>query len=149
MVLVEGKIGDKTYREPFSKGILSKSLIRSEIDPAKSYEIAVEIEKYYVDNNIEVVKIEDLIEHVTDRLNEEDPKLAKKYYKWKEIRRSEDPLIILIGGASGIGTSSISFELANKLGIKNMLSKNMDINLISEITNISIKDIQALRQINK
>ncbi len=28
---------------------------------------------------------------------------------------------------------------------KNMLSKNMDINLISEITNISIKDIQALR----
>lgn len=125
MVLVEGKIGDKTYREPFSKGILSKSLIRSEIDPAKSYEIAVEIEKYYVDNNIEVVKIEDLVEHVTDRLNEEDSKLAKKYYKWKEIRRSEDPLIILIGGASGIGTSSISFELANKLGIKNMLSTDM------------------------
>lgn len=125
MVLVEGKIGDKVYREPFSKGILSKSLIRSEIDPAKSYEIAVEIEKYYVDNNIEVVKIEDLVEHVADRLNEEDSKLAKKYYKWKEIRRSEDPLIILIGGASGIGTSSISFELANKLGIKNMLSTDM------------------------
>ena len=28
---------------------------------------------------------------------------------------------------------------------KNMLSKNIDINLISEITNMSIKDIQALR----
>lgn len=125
MVLIEGEIGGKKYREPFSKGILSKSLVRAEIDSAKAYEMAAEIEKYYMDNSIDVVQITDLVEFVKEKLNEEDPELAKKYISWKKIRQSEDPLIILIGGASGIGTSSISFELATKLGIKNMLSTDM------------------------
>ena len=125
MVLIDGEIGGKKYREPFSKGILSKSLVRAEIDSAKAYEMAAEIEKYYMDNSIDVVQITDLVEFVKEKLNEEDPELAKKYISWKKIRQSEDPLIILIGGASGIGTSSISFELATKLGIKNMLSTDM------------------------
>ena len=34
-------------------------------------------------------------------------------------------LIILIGGASGVGTSSIAFEVANRLGIRNMISTDM------------------------
>ncbi|OED29850.1 2-phosphoglycerate kinase [Methanosphaera sp. WGK6] len=125
MLLVEGEIGGKKYQEPFSKGILSKSLVRSEVEPGKAYEIAVEIEKSFEEEGTTVVSIVDLINKVKDRLEQENPSLAKKYLTWKAIRRSEDPLIILIGGASGIGTSSISFELANKLGIKNMLSTDM------------------------
>lgn len=125
MLLVEGEVGGKKYREPFSKGILSKSLIRSEVDPTKAYEIASEIEESIQKDGTEIISISDLIRTVRLRLEKEDPLLAKKYVVWKQIRRSKDPLIILIGGASGIGTSSISFELANKLGIKNMLSTDM------------------------
>ena len=125
MVIVEGEVGGKKYREPFSKGILSKSLIRSEVNPTKAYQIAAEIEETIQKEGKEIISISDLIKTVRLRLEEEDPVLAKKYVVWKQIRRSKDPLIILLGGASGIGTSSISFELANKLGIKNMLSTDM------------------------
>ena len=125
MVIVEGEVGGKKYREPFSKGILSKSLIRSEVNPTKAYQIAAEIEETIQKEGKEIISISDLIRTVRLRLEEEDPVLAKKYVVWKQIRRSKDPLIILLGGASGIGTSSISFELANKLGIKNMLSTDM------------------------
>lgn len=125
MLLVEGQVGGKKYQEPFSKGILSKSLIRAELAPDKAYTIASEIEKSIIDEGLDVIEITDLINRVKKVLEDEDPSLAKKYIIWKEIKRSEDPLIILIGGASGIGTSSISFELANKLGIKNMLSTDM------------------------
>ncbi|MEE1117716.1 MAG: 2-phosphoglycerate kinase [Methanosphaera sp.] len=125
MVIVEGEVGGKKYREPFSKGILSKSLIRSEVNPTKAYQIAAEIEETIQKEGKEIIPISDLIRTVRLRLEEEDPVLAKKYVVWKQIRRSKDPLIILLGGASGIGTSSISFELANKLGIKNMLSTDM------------------------
>ena len=118
-------MGGKKYREPFSKGILSKSLIRSEVNPTKAYQIAAEIEETIQKEGKEIIPISDLIRTVRLRLEEEDPVLAKKYVVWKQIRRSKDPLIILLGGASGIGTSSISFELANKLGIKNMLSTDM------------------------
>ena len=125
MVIVEGEVGGKKYREPFSKGILSKSLIRSEVNPTKAYQIAAEIEETIQKEGKEIIPISDLIRTVRLRLEEEDPVLAKKYVVWKQIRRSKDPLIILLGGASGIGTSSISFELANNLGIKNMLSTDM------------------------
>ncbi len=125
MVFLEGEIGGKKYQEPFSKGILSKSLIRSEVDPDRAYVLATEIEQSIKDDGIEVISSDDLIQRVKERLEEEDPILAKKYITWKEIRRSKDPIIILIGGASGIGTSSISFELANKLGINNMVSTDM------------------------
>ena len=125
MLLIEGEIGGKKYREPFSKGILSKSLVRCEIKADRAYELASEIEKSFEKDKITIVPSEELIKRVKATLEKEDPLLAQKYSAWKNIRRSEDPLIILIGGASGIGTSSISFELANKLGIKNMLSTDM------------------------
>ncbi len=34
-------------------------------------------------------------------------------------------MVILIGGSSGVGTSSIAFEVANRLGIRNMISTDM------------------------
>lgn len=125
MLLVEGQVGGKKYREPFSKGILSKSLVRSEVDPEMAYEIASKVEESITKDGTTVISITDLITIVKERLKEVDPSLSKKYVVWKEIRRSKDPLIILIGGASGIGTSSISFELANRLGIKSLLSTDM------------------------
>ncbi|MBQ6219338.1 MAG: 2-phosphoglycerate kinase [Methanosphaera sp.] len=125
MLLVEGVVGGKKYREPFSKGILSKSIERADIDSEKAYTMASEIEESVKQDGKNIITLVELIEIVKERLKEENPASAKKYAIWKEIRRSEDPLIILIGGASGIGTSSISFELANRLGIKNLLSTDM------------------------
>ena len=99
MVIVEGEVGGKKYREPFSKGILSKSLIRSEVNPTKAYQIAAEIEETIQKEGKEIIPISDLIRTVRLRLEEEDPVLAKKYVVWKQIRRSKDPLIILLGEA--------------------------------------------------
>ncbi|MDO5851696.1 MAG: 2-phosphoglycerate kinase [Methanobacteriaceae archaeon] len=125
MIIVEGEVGGKKYREPFSKGVMSRSIIRAEMEPNKAYSLATQIENELKSQNIKIIKISELIEIVVRVLNEEDPEVAKKYGLWKSIRKSEDPLIILIGGASGIGTSSISFEIANRLGIKNMISTDM------------------------
>ncbi len=125
MLLVEGEVGGKKYREPFSKGILAKSLERSDVEPNKAYEIAEEIEQSMSKEGTDIIPVSTLIRMVRLRLEKENPLQAKKYVLWKEIRRSKDPLIILLGGASGIGTSSISFELASRLGIKNMLSTDM------------------------
>ena len=52
MILVRRELKGKSYTEPFSKGILSRSLIRAELDPSKAYEIAedgtIEYSKDYV-----------------------------------------------------------------------------------------------------
>ena len=44
MILVRRELKGKVYTEPFSKGILSRTLIRAELNPSKAYEIANKIE---------------------------------------------------------------------------------------------------------
>lgn len=123
--MVEGQVGGKKYREPFSKGVLSRSLTRAEMDPDKAYTFASQIEAYLNNENINVIGLEDLVRIVREKLKEEDETIAEKYRLWKRIRQCDEPLIVLIGGSSGVGTSSIAFEVANRLGIRNMISTDM------------------------
>lgn len=125
MIMVEGEVSGKKYREPFSKGVLARSLTRAEMDPNKAYTFASLIESHLRKEGIEVIELNDLIKIVAEKLREEDEGIADKYGMWKKIRKCREPLIILIGGASGVGTSSIAFEVANRLGIKNMISTDM------------------------
>lgn len=125
MIMVEGEVGGKKYREPFSKGVLARSLTRAEMDPNKAYTFASQIEAHLKAQGVEVIILEDLIREVTEKLRDEDAEIASKYRHWKKLRRCTDPLIILVGGASGVGTSSIAFEVANRLGIRNMISTDM------------------------
>jgi 2-phosphoglycerate kinase len=124
-ILVEGEVGGKKYREPFSKGVLSRSLTRADMDPDKAYTFASQIEAHLMDIGIKVITLDDMIVIVREKLREEDAEIAEKYGLWKRIRKCDEPLIVLIGGASGVGTSSIAFEIANRLGIRNMISTDM------------------------
>ena len=124
-ILVEGEVGGKKYREPFSKGVLSRSLTRADMDPDKAYTFASQIEAHLTDIGIKVITLDDMIVIVREKLREEDAEIAEKYGLWKRIRKCDEPLVVLIGGASGVGTSSIAFEVANRLGIRNMISTDM------------------------
>jgi len=124
-IMVEGEVGGKKYREPFSKGVLSRSLIRADMDPDNAYTFASKIEAHLTDVGIKVINLDDLISIMREKLRDENSEIAEKYGLWKRIRKCDEPLIVLIGGASGVGTSSIAFEVASKLGIRNMISTDM------------------------
>ncbi|MDR2873833.1 MAG: 2-phosphoglycerate kinase [Methanobrevibacter sp.] len=124
-IMVQGNIGDRVYEEPFSKGVLSRSLTRAEMDPNKAYSFASSIHSKLKDNNISLITSDDLVGMILKDLEKEDHEIAVKYVSWRQIKKCSEPLIILIGGASGVGTSSISFEIANRLGIKNTISTDM------------------------
>jgi len=125
MIMVQGEVSGKKYTEPFSKGVLARSLTRAEMDPNKAYTFASMIEAHLKKKKVDLITIDELVEVVSRHLKEEDPEVAEKYMLWRRIRQCKEPLIILIGGASGVGTSSIAFEVANRLGIRNMISTDM------------------------
>ncbi|MGJ7029520.1 MULTISPECIES: 2-phosphoglycerate kinase [Methanothermobacter] len=125
MIMVQGEVSGKKYTEPFSKGVLARSLTRAEMDPNKAYTFASMIEAHLKKKKVDLITIDELVEVVSRHLKEEDPEVAEKYMLWRRIRQCKEPLIILIGGASGVGTSSIAFEVANRLGIRNMTSTDM------------------------
>lgn len=125
MILVRRQSKGKLYTEPFSKGILSRTLIRAELDPSKSYEIANQIEEDLLKNNVSSISTEDLVKRIVELLEKENPILALNYLNWRKIRKTDKPLIILIGGVSGVGTSSISYEISRKLGIQSIINTDM------------------------
>ena len=125
MIWVTADVDGNKYKEPFSKGIMSRSLNVADIGIERAHDIASDIETNLIKNNITEISSTELADVVLNHLKSVDPKIAKKYKNWRSLRTSKKPLIILIGGASGVGTSSMAFELANRLRLKNLISTDM------------------------
>ncbi|AMD17902.1 2-phosphoglycerate kinase [Methanobrevibacter sp. YE315] len=125
MIWVTGEVDGKKYKEPFSKGIMSRSLNVADIGSQRAYEIASDIENELIMNDISEIPSYELAGVVLNHLKKVDSRVADKYENWRSLRISKEPLIILIGGASGVGTSSMAFELANRLRLKNLISTDM------------------------
>ena len=125
MIWVIGDVDGKKYKEPFSKGIMSRSLNVADLGTERAHKIASDIEDELIKNNISEISSSDLADVVLTHLENIDSDIAKKYKNWRSLRTSKKPLIILIGGASGVGTSSMAFELANRLRLKNLISTDM------------------------
>ena len=125
MIWITSDVDGNVYKEPFSKGILSRSLNISDIGAQKAHEIACDIEMELIENRVTEIPSYELAEVILTHHEKIDSSIAKKYKNWRSLRTSEKPLIILIGGASGVGTSSMAFELANRLRLKNLISTDM------------------------
>ncbi len=125
MIWITSEVDGKLYKEPFSKGILARSLNIADIGSQRAHEIASEIEDDLTKDKIAEIASYELAEVILKHLENVDPIIAKKYKNWRSIRNSKKPLIILIGGASGVGTSSMAFELATRLRLKNLIGTDM------------------------
>jgi len=125
MIWITSEVDGKIYKEPFSKGILARSLNIADLGSQRAHEIASDIEMDLIKDNITEIASYDLADVILKHLESIDSLSAKKYNNWRSLRNSKKPLIILIGGASGVGTSSMAFELANRLRLKNLISTDM------------------------
>ena len=125
MIWVTGDVDGKKYKEPFSKGIMSRSLNVADIGIERAHEIASDIEANLIKKDVSEISSFDLANVVLNHLESIDSNIAIKYKNWRSLRTSQKPLIILIGGASGVGTSSMAFELASRLRLKNLISTDM------------------------
>ena len=111
---------------PFSKSYLSRSLEICAFSREKCFEIASSIEqqlrtaeKTWV-SSLELARFtyEYLLEHASKEM-------ARRYLVWMEFADSGKPLVLLVGGATGCGKSTISSELAHRLDIVRTQSTDM------------------------
>lgn len=79
MIWVTSYVDGEEYKEPFSKGIISRSLNISYIGPQRAYELASEIEDELIKKGLVVISREELANIVLDHLNGVNPKIAEKY----------------------------------------------------------------------
>jgi 2-phosphoglycerate kinase len=103
---------------PFSRGILTKSLTRAGVGVEEAYSLAEEIEDEMTAAGVDEISAEDLMNHIYKKLRERGlHKAATNYRVWRNVRKMKVPIIILIGGATGVGKSTVSTEIAFRLGI--------------------------------
>ncbi len=108
---------------PFSKGILSQSLLAAALDPSDAFDVAREIERELVARGTLEVDRRDLRRMTFDVLTREAKKrVAERYLVWRKYQEPERPVIILLGGAAGVGKTSLALEVAHRLGIGRVLS---------------------------
>ena len=121
-------------KQPFSKEILSNSLQASGLQPEDAFEIAHEIEERLISEGREELSDKELEEHAVELLAERhEPSYAERYSVWRAWNDLEKPLVILIGGASGVGKTSLAIDLAHLLGIPRVVATD-DIRQIMRLT---------------
>ncbi len=108
---------------PFSKGILSQSLQASGLDPQHAYAIAQQIQLRLLEERRTEISRDELRRLIYKRIQDKhgDP-YAERYLLWRYFKNPDKPLIILFGGATGVGKTSVATEVAHRLGIGQILS---------------------------
>ena len=111
-------ITDREHGLPFSKGLMASNLTITGLSPAAAYSVANKIEARLTELGRERVSDEKLRDLTLEVLrNEAGERHAEAFLKWQSIAELNLPLIILIGGATGAGKSTIATQLATRLGI--------------------------------
>jgi 2-phosphoglycerate kinase len=108
---------------PFSKGILSQSLLAAAIDPNDAFAVAEQIQESLLLQGAQSVARLELRELAYAALLERFGKqTAERYLIWRKHQEPEKPVILLLGGTSGSGKTTLALEVAQRLGISRVAS---------------------------
>jgi 2-phosphoglycerate kinase len=111
------------HSTPFSKGSLAQSLLAASVEPDAAFEVAREIELHLLREGRHEVQRSDLrtLAYRT-LLGRFGRRTAQRYLVWREFEEPEKPVIILLGGTTGAGKTSLALEVARRLRISRVLS---------------------------
>ena len=113
IVISEGEPG-----LPYSKGLRASELMVTGLSPYRAYQVAEHVEGRLRERGLASVTRDELDELTIDVLSElAGERYATNFLRWQEVTRLSVPLVILIGGATGVGKSTIATQLAVRLGV--------------------------------
>jgi 2-phosphoglycerate kinase len=108
---------------PFSKGLMASSLMATGLPPFRAYEVAERIEQQLLSSERFEVTRQELVELASETiLAMVGQRYADTYRNWQAVEELDLPFIILIGGTTGTGKSTVATQLAARLGITRIIS---------------------------
>lgn len=103
----------------FYADVLARSLQRINVPKYEAYAMAHKIwEKMQRQRKKKMT----IMQYVEESLKKKYPRLLKKYQSWQSIMEQPKPIVILLGGGTGIGTSTLAMRLAWLLEINHIIS---------------------------
>jgi 2-phosphoglycerate kinase len=116
-------IAAREHGLPYSKGLTASSLMVTGLAPGQAYAVANRVEEELHKRGQETYSEGELTDLTVEVLRgEAGDRYAEALIKWQAVAELDMPLIILLGGATGVGKSTIATQLASRLGITRVVS---------------------------
>jgi 2-phosphoglycerate kinase len=126
-------MSDRRYRQPlplggedglpFSKGLMARSLIAAGLSADRAYELAIAIEQDLAASERQSTTLDRIEEVALEKLGHKEGATAmQRLRRYRDLYELELPLILLVGGATGTGKSTVATDVAYRLGITRVTS---------------------------
>jgi 2-phosphoglycerate kinase len=116
----------KGHGLPYSKGLMSQALSASGLSPERAFELARVVERRLGDRGLPEIGVAELHDVAIEVLGEEEGAGAvRRYRHWRRLDRLDRPLVVLIGGTTGVGKSTLATMLAGRLGITRVIATDV------------------------
>ncbi len=114
----------KDGRWPFNQGRLQQSLLAAGLERGQTFEAVLEIEARLRQSGGREIARDTIREIAAGILHERfGANSARRYLAWRSFQTEDErPLIVLLGGTSGVGKSSLALEVARRVSIGRVIS---------------------------
>jgi 2-phosphoglycerate kinase len=108
---------------PYSKGLMARALIAAGVTADRAYQVATRIELELVERDERSLDFERFEELAVEVLGaEEGHGAAGRLRRYAALQALDVPIVLLVGGATGTGKSTVATEAAHRLGITRVTS---------------------------
>ncbi|HEV3479389.1 MAG TPA: hypothetical protein VG144_08060 [Gaiellaceae bacterium] len=109
--------------QPYSKGLMARALIRAGVNVERAVEIARRVEQDLSQSGKHTTELDRLRDLAAEVVGDgEADRVVNFLRRYQELHELDVPLILLIGGATGTGKSTVAAEVAYRLGITRVTS---------------------------
>lgn len=108
---------------PYSKGMMARALIAVGVPADRAYDLARRLELDLAETGERTVGVERLDQIARETLGEaEGQRAAQRLQRLRAFQALDVPVVVLVGGATGTGKSTVAVEVAHRLGITRVAS---------------------------
>jgi 2-phosphoglycerate kinase len=108
---------------PFSKGLMARSLVAAGLSADRAYELSLALEADLAKSDRQSVSLARLEELAHESLGPEAGAVAmRRLRRYQDLYDLDLPIILLVGGGTGTGKSSVATDVAYRLGITRVTS---------------------------
>lgn len=116
-------ISEARHGLPYSKGLMAQSFMATGLPPSRSYAVAAAVETAIRESGRIQISTADLHTIAAATLRDTTGDVyARRYQRLADLAKLDKPLIVLIGGTTGVGKSTVATEVAHRLGVTRIVS---------------------------
>jgi 2-phosphoglycerate kinase len=107
---------------PYSKGLMARALMATGFAPEPAYVLARRLEREVAAQNGQGITLEHAEEVAEELFGQAGRDAVERLRRYSRLQELDVPIVLMIGGATGTGKSTIATEAAYRLGITRVTS---------------------------